>query len=50
LIDAVVFFAPQLVMTPAAPETVKRALAEEALWDVEAIQKTTGKTISEASI
>jgi hypothetical protein len=50
LIDAVVFFAPQLVMTPAAPATVKRALAEEAMWDVEAIQKTTGKTISEASI
>ena len=50
LVDCVIRFAPDLVHMPVAPKQVRREMAGEAMWDVAAKNKNTGKTISEASI
>jgi len=50
LIDTVVKFAPELVGMPAAPAALRRELRGEAMWDVVASNKNTGKTLSEASV
>jgi hypothetical protein len=50
LVDTVIRFAPELVHMPVAPLHVKRELADEAMWEVTATNKNTGKTISEASV
>jgi hypothetical protein len=50
LVDTVIKFAPDLVHMPVAPLRVKRELADEAMWEITATNKNTGKTISEASV
>jgi len=50
LIDTVVRFAPDLVGMPAAPAALRRELRGQAMWDVVATNKSTGKTMSEASV
>ncbi len=51
LVDTVVKFAPEVITMPAPSEATRRALAgDEAMWDIEAINKATGKTIREASV
>ena len=50
LMDAVVKFAPELVGMPAAPLALRKELRGQAMWDVVATNKSTGKTLSEASV
>lgn len=50
LIDTVVKFAPELVGMPVAPAALRRELRGQAMWDVVASNKNTGKTLSEASV
>ncbi len=50
LVDTVIKFAPELALMPATPPHVRRELAGEAMWDVTASNKNSGKTLSEASI
>lgn len=50
LVDTVVKFAPDLMMMPIAPKAVKREMTGEAIWEVTATNKHTGKTISEAAV
>ncbi len=50
LVDTVIRFAPDLVLMPAAPRAVRQALAGDAVWDVSATDKNSGKTLSEVSI
>jgi len=49
LVDTVIRFAPDLALMPAAPPAVRKELKGEALWDITATNKNTGKTISEMS-
>ena len=50
LVDTVIHFADRLVQVPVAPIAVQQKLRGEALWDVTASDKSTGKTIKEASV
>lgn len=50
LVDTVIRFAPDLATMPAAPPRVKKQLAGEAMWEVSATHKASGKTISEVSV
>lgn len=50
LVDCVIRFAAELVHMPPAPKRVKRDLAGEAMWEVTAKNKDTGKVISEAAV
>lgn len=50
LIDTVCRFAPELVSMPVAPQAVRKELRGQAMWDVVATNKATGKTLSEASV
>lgn len=50
LVDTVIKFAPELVMMPATPKQVKKQLAGEAMWDVQATNKGSGKVLSEVSV
>lgn len=50
LVDTVVRFAPDLVMMPATPRVVRDDLNGEAMWEVVASNKNTGKVISEAEV
>lgn len=48
LIDTVVKFAPELVMMPATPRFIREQLASQAMWEVSATHKQSGKVLSEA--
>lgn len=50
LVDTVIKYAPDLVLMPAAPPRVRNELKSDPMWDVSAVKKSTGKTISEASV
>lgn len=50
LVDVVVEFAPELIMMPATPKSVKESLREEALWDMQTVDKNSGKVLSEVSV
>lgn len=50
LIDTVVRFAPDLVLMPPTPRGIRQEMAGDPFWDVLAINKNTGKTLSEASV
>lgn len=50
LVDTVVRFAPELVLMPATPKMVKKQHAGQAMWDVQASDKSSGKILSEASV
>lgn len=50
LVDAVVRFAPDLVLMPATPRFVREELDGEAMWEVTASNKVTGKVLSEAEV
>lgn len=50
LIDVVVKFAPDLVAMPPAPLRVRKKLRGEAMWEVLATNKSSGKTLSEAEV
>ena len=50
LIDAVVRFAPDLVMMPVAPPQVRREFRGEAMWEVVAKNKSTGRVMAEAEV
>jgi hypothetical protein len=50
LVDTVIRFAPDLVLMPAAPPRVREELKGDAMWDVKATIRDSGKTISEASV
>jgi len=50
LIDTVVKFAPELVLMPAVPQSVRRELRGQAMWEVVASNKASGKTMSEATV
>jgi hypothetical protein len=50
LVDAVVTFAPELVLMPATPKAVKQQLDDEPMWTVEAKNKASGKTIHEGEV
>ena len=50
LVDVVLRFGPELIRMPVAPKAVKLALMDQAIWDVATTNKSTGKTIDEASI
>jgi hypothetical protein len=50
LVDAVVTFAPDLVLMPATPKSVKKELDDPAMWEVKASIKETGKVINEAMV
>lgn len=50
LVDCVVRFAPELIHMPPAPKRIKRDLSGEAMFEVTATNKNTGKVISEAVV
>jgi len=50
LCDAVITFAPELVLMPVAPKQVRIALESEKMWEVAATNKLTGKTLHEAEV
>lgn len=50
LVDTVIRFAPDLVTMPAAPPRLRNELKGEAMWDVSASHKSSGKTIHEVSV
>ena len=50
LVDTVCRFAPDLVSMPPAPQSLRKALRGQAMWDVVATNKVTGKTLAEASV
>lgn len=50
LVDAVIRYAPDLVAMPPAPVALRKEMRGQAMWDVVATNKSTGKTLSEASV
>lgn len=50
LVDAVVRFAPDLVLMPATPRQVRQDLDGEAMWELVATNKSTGKVLHEAEV
>lgn len=50
LVDVVVTFAPELVLMPATPKHVRKALEAPEMWDLTATNKDTGKVLHEASV
>jgi hypothetical protein len=50
LVDCVVRFAPELVHMPPTPRSIRREMAGQAMWEVTAKDKNTGKVISEAAV
>ena len=50
LIDVVVTFAPELVLMPPTPKSIKHSLDSGPLWDVTVTNKSSGKTLSEVSV
>lgn len=50
LVDCVVKFAPDLHHMPVAPRRIKREMAGEAMWEVTAKDKNTGRVINEAAV
>jgi len=50
LIDTVCRFAPELVSMPVAPQALRQAMRGQAMWDVVATNKNSGKTLAEASV
>lgn len=50
LVDAVIKFAPDLVLMPVAPPCIRKELNGPALWEVTAKDKNTGKVIAEAEV
>lgn len=49
LVDVVVKFAPELVMMPAVPPSVRAQHRGKAMWDVVASNKSTGKIVKEGA-
>lgn len=49
LVDTVIRFAPDLVLMPATPRFIRRQTGD-AMWEVTASNKSTGKVISEAEV
>lgn len=50
LVDVVVTFAPELVLMPVAPKSIRQELDNPALWDITTSNKSTGKIIEEISV
>lgn len=50
LVDAVVTYAPDLVLMPTTPKAVKQQLDDAPMWEVKASIKETGKVINEAMV
>jgi hypothetical protein len=50
LVDAVVTYAPDLVLMPATPKSIKKELDDPAMWEVKASIKETGKVINESMV
>ena len=50
LIDTVCRYAPDLVTMPPAPQSLRKELRGQAMWDVVASNKSTGKTLAEVSV
>ena len=50
LIDVVIRFAPDLVLMPAVPVSIRTDAAGQKLWDLTASDKNTGKVLSEVSV
>jgi hypothetical protein len=50
LVDAVVTFAPDLVLMPITPKIVKEQFDTDPMWTVEAKNKASGKTIHEGEV
>lgn len=50
LVDCVIRFAPDLVHMPVTPRRIRQELAGEPMWEIEAKNKVSGKTISEVAI
>ena len=50
LIDTVARFAPDLVGMPPAPVAVRKQMRGEAMWEVVASNKSSGKVLSEAEV
>lgn len=50
LVDCVVKFAPELVHMPPTPKRIRQQLAGEAMWEVTATNKNTGRVMSEAAV
>lgn len=50
LIDCVVRYAPDLIGMPVAPVKLRQELRGQAMWEVVASNKSTGKTLSEAEV
>ena len=50
LVDAVVRFAPDLVLMPVAPRSVRAQLDNPAMWDVKATNRDTGQVLDERAV
>ena len=50
LVDVVVTFAPELVLMPVTPKIVKDTFQTPAMWDMQVKDKSSGRTLKEASV
>ncbi len=50
LVDVVVTFAPELILMPIAPKSIKESFETPALWEMTVTDKSTGKTIKEETV
>ncbi len=50
LVDAVVRFAPELVLMPATPKAIKSQLDQSGIWEVKTTIKDTGKVMHEGLV
>lgn len=50
LVDVVVTFAPELVLMPVTPRAIQKELQTPPMWEMTAINKSSGKTLSEIEV
>jgi hypothetical protein len=50
LVDVVVTFAPELVLMPVTPRSIQQELKTPPMWEMTAINKSSGKTLSESEV
>ena len=50
LMDTVERYAPDMIAMPAVPQSVRKEMRGQAMWEVVATNKASGKTLSEASV
>lgn len=50
LVDTIVKFAPELAMMPVAPKIIRETQDNKPMWDVQSVDKCTGKVLDERAV